>query len=627
MGVDVESKLAHVSVETGSDNGSSLKENGTVPNEPIKFGSHGAEEPIKEEVKNAPATINLPKDAVVEDWPAPQQIHSFYFVKYRSFEDQKLKAKMELAEKELQKKNKARSQMIDNLRAKRAARSELINERKSLSAERQQFRSQIDEKRKVMEPLTQALGKLRGNNAGGRDRDRGSVIFSSEQELDGYIKSLKYRIQHESITLNEEKQILREIKQFEGTRDKVITHAAERAKIQESLGEKESIQSQVKLIGVDLDGVRKEQQVLSAKLKEIDDELDAMKKEITSLEDDLTALTQQRDKTYESIQELRKQREEGNFSFFQSRKLNLEARQLADKKDVAALRDLSDTEVDKFITLWSSSKPFRDDYEKRILQSLDMRQLSKDGRMRNPEEKPLVMPETPNLPVTELVVKTTPKPSKEDSVPPPQPDALLASKAQKDKNSKQQKDGKGKTTKSSLEVNDDEEEIPGVTNLPKDSAPKREVDEETLKQMKREEEIAKNKQAIERKKKLAEKAAAKAALKAQKEAEKKLKDRERKAKKKAGGAGPTEEPTEEPTEDAEAENPEENIEVADEPPLKSTTKERKVSTLKQRPRPKGSDIHKVILKRKKATNYWLWAGPAAAVVILLLLAVGYKFFA
>lgn len=45
-----------------------------------------------------------------------------------------------------------------------------------------------------------------------------------------------------------------------------------------------------------------------------------------------------------------------------------------------------------------------------------------------------------------------------------------------------------------------------------------------LKEMKREEEIAKAKAAMERKKKLAEKNAAKAAIKAQKETEKKLKE-------------------------------------------------------------------------------------------------------
>lgn len=77
--------------------------------------------------------------------------------------------------------------MIMNRIFLQAARSELINERKSLSAERQQFWSQIDEKRKVMEPLQQALGKLRGNNAGGRDR--GSASFSSEAELNDYVRS------------------------------------------------------------------------------------------------------------------------------------------------------------------------------------------------------------------------------------------------------------------------------------------------------------------------------------------------------------------------------------------------------------------------------------------------------
>lgn len=61
------------------------------------------------------------------------------------------------------------------------------------------------------------------------------------------IKSLHYRIQHESIPLSEEKQIIREIKQLEGTREKVIANAVVRAKIEDSLGEKEAIQDQVKV--------------------------------------------------------------------------------------------------------------------------------------------------------------------------------------------------------------------------------------------------------------------------------------------------------------------------------------------------------------------------------------------
>lgn len=47
--------------------------------------------------------------------------------------------------------------------------------------------------------------------------------------------------------MTEEKQILREIKQLEGTREKVIANSAMRAKIQDSLGQKEAIQDQVKV--------------------------------------------------------------------------------------------------------------------------------------------------------------------------------------------------------------------------------------------------------------------------------------------------------------------------------------------------------------------------------------------
>lgn len=58
---------------------------------------------------------------------------------------------------------------------------------------------------------------------------------------------MKYRIQHESIPLTEEKQLLREIKHLEATREKVIANAAMRAKIQDSLGQRDAIQDQVKV--------------------------------------------------------------------------------------------------------------------------------------------------------------------------------------------------------------------------------------------------------------------------------------------------------------------------------------------------------------------------------------------
>ncbi|KAL0443533.1 UNVERIFIED_CONTAM: Proton pump-interactor 1 [Sesamum latifolium] len=505
MGVEVVDSNLPV-IETGSEANLSVVDEKVN----IKFGSHVVDEPVKGEV-NKVSESNLPKDAV-DEWPEPKQIHSFYIVRYRALEDQKLKAKLEVAEKELQKKNQARSQVVEKIRAKRADRSQLIAQIRSLSVENKQYRTIMDEKRKEMEPLQQALGKLRGTSGG---RDRGSGVCSSEEELNDLIKSLQYRIQHESIPLSEEKQILREIKQLEGTRKRLL----------QMLLRGQGFRTRL-LIGNDLDGVRKEKQVIHAKLKQLDEEKLALEKEISVLEGELTAITEKRDKTFETIKEMRKQREDGNSPFYQNRMLLTKAKAIAANKDVDALKELSDTEVEKFMSLWNSDKAFRGDYERRILSSLDMRQLSKDGRLRNPGEKPLVQPETSTTSEAEVVKTSAKQTPKENAISPAHVDASSEQKVQKIKGAKNNKEGNKKieTTLEKID-NADEEEFFTTVKSQKESLPKRdEVDEMKLKELKRQEEIAKRNQAEERKKKLAEKAAAKAAIKAQKDAEKKLKE-------------------------------------------------------------------------------------------------------
>jgi vacuolar-type H+-ATPase subunit H len=58
---------------------------------------------------------------------------------------------------------------------------------------------------------------------------------------------LNDRMVHESIPLSEEKRLVKEIKDLEKTRSKVISNAANRAKLQGTVVEKEAIQDQVKV--------------------------------------------------------------------------------------------------------------------------------------------------------------------------------------------------------------------------------------------------------------------------------------------------------------------------------------------------------------------------------------------
>lgn len=583
------------------------KENGKVEKDAgnvgaITFGSQ-VEEPVQGEQNKAADVANGPKNAL-DEWSF-RQIHSFYFPKHRLYEDPKIKAKIDQQDKEIAKLNQARFQLIEEVRARKSEKSEVLNQLKALRGDYEQYKSIMDEKKKEMEPLKQALGNLRNTNGPG---GRGGLC-SSEEELNDVIYSLKYRMQHESIPLTEEKQILREIKQLEGTREKVIANSVVRTKIQDSMGKKEVIQDQVKLMGADLDGVRKEQQAVQAKRTQLRDQAAAYDKKIAAIQAELDVLTEKRDKAFKIIQDLRRQKDEANAHHYQSRSLVNKARDIAARKEVSALEELSNAEMEKFMALWNGNKAYREEYKKKMFHHLDGRQLSIDGRMRGPDEKPLVTPEAPAPATVETEVKPLKQQPKED---------IKASSQDVKPNQKAKR----------VDIDDAEYEIPAIEKSRKESSAEKKVDEEKLKEIKREEEIAKAKLAMERKKKLAEKAAAKAAVRAQKEAEKKLKksqEREKKAKKKAGSSS-LEETSESAAEASEAEKVEETEEPVSAPlPVKDKIQKKNASIRHRSRGVKAPDaVPKAILKRKKSTNYWMWAAPAA-LVVLLLLVFGYSY--
>jgi len=544
-----------------------------------------------------------PKDAA-EEWPEPKQTYTFYFVKIRSFEDPKLRAKLEQAEKDFQNKVQARAKIFEAIKAKKTERAAVLSEKRPLSAENRQYNEAFNEKVAEMKPFRSRLGKFRDEN--NAMRAEGAGLCSSLEELEYEIKRLNHRISHESIPLDEEKRLIKEIKNLEKTRPKVSSNAAKRAKMQDTVVERDAIQDQVKIIGDGIDGVKKEREAVRSKIKLLDDEIQVIDNEIALLQEDLNTATVRKDKAYESLFELRKARDLANASFHQNRILLNKAREYSSRNEVEELQELHKTEVERFMTQWCSSKAFREDYEKRILTSLNARQLTRDGRMRNPDEKPIfIETQQPTPPVQQepIPLKTPLKQAKEAAAPQvvaPKEEALTKAS--------------GKSAKVKAADDDAYEAEP-----PKEKAKPKEVDVAKLKEIKRQEEIEKNRLALERKKKQAEKQAARAAARAQKEAEKKLKK-----EKKTGGAD-TDEPTDSDTKSDEAAETQAEDEYT--PVSARVNKEQKVRFRSVVTKTKGPPP-KAIMKRKKAQSYRSWATPAVvmsavAVLVALLAALGY----
>lgn len=193
---------------------------------------------------------------------------------------------------------------------------------------------------------------------------------------------------------------------------------------------------------------------------------------------------------------------------------------------------------------WNNDKAFRDDYKKRILPSLEERKVRRNEQIRSSE----CDVDTENRDETAVELKR---------------------------------------------FSTEEEE---------------ESDEEALKEKRREEQLEKAKLAMERKRKLHEKAAAKAARRAKKEAEKKLKELEKRAKKKKD----LERTPETVTEPSEPEK---------EKPLNGRSVSWNQRSLRYRHHHKkgNENVPKAILKRRRAYRLWVWSVSSAALALPLAL--------
>ncbi|WVZ24642.1 hypothetical protein V8G54_003186 [Vigna mungo] len=81
---------------------------------PVENGAQGGKHVLHEKENG-----KLEKIDVAEEWPAPKQIHSYYFVSWRPYEDPTIKSKIDLLDKEITKKNQAHFQITEALKAKR----------------------------------------------------------------------------------------------------------------------------------------------------------------------------------------------------------------------------------------------------------------------------------------------------------------------------------------------------------------------------------------------------------------------------------------------------------------------------------------------------------------------------
>ncbi|CAH8358236.1 unnamed protein product [Eruca vesicaria subsp. sativa] len=549
-----------------------------------------------------------PGDAAEEEWPEAKPF-SFYFVKRPAYDDPEIKAKINEADSEIYQCNKRRIDISNAQKSQRAEMSSLYAQMESLGPKSEGYKMVFEEKRKEFDTLHEALRNQRCSSSG-------QLSFSKE-ELDHLIYIAHYVIEHGTIGLEEEHWVLKETEKSNAI---VLS--------EESLAQKEASIHRLKLMAVEMNEVKKELEAITWNINCLSDKLGQIQNKIWGLDLEMAHILELRDKAYERIKMLRIQRDKGNAAFFQSLAVMRKAKELAASGNVRDLEVFSSSEVDRFMTSWNNDKAYRDDYVKRISLSLYERHLSIDGRIRDQEGETHVVQEK------QALVKTT----KEGMV-------VIHKRNREESSSNSSQDANVITDKQKKEVkkkviidfnrSSDEESVVTDLEFPVYENPKKEeevVDEETLKERKREEELEKARLAMERKKKLQEKAAAKAALRAQKEAEKKLKanytslsptlpincsECEKKAKKKAALISSELDQSQEVTNEL---TKVKTSAVSGKEKHRSLFPKEKRCMYKHRGR--GTEaLPKAILNRRRAHQYWVWGVSSAALALALSLGV------
>ncbi|KAK9143589.1 hypothetical protein Syun_012989 [Stephania yunnanensis] len=212
------------------------------------------------------------------------------------------------------------------------------------------------------------------------------------------ILSLRYRLRSESDgveSFDDERLLLREIKQLEGSRSKVKAIAARREKILALEGQNGFVQYE--LLEEQQRDAKEKKHKLARKIKLMKEQHKAIERELKSLKKELAFADRKRGEAYEGLAELRRLSDEQNACHYKNRLLLRDARALAAKKDIASLEELSNEEVEKFMSHWNSNKTFRDDYLSRNLPSDIDTNLDRDGKADNPTTRAVLGDETGEL--------------------------------------------------------------------------------------------------------------------------------------------------------------------------------------------------------------------------------------
>ncbi|XP_015946865.1 uncharacterized protein LOC107471863 isoform X1 [Arachis duranensis] len=467
----------------------------------------------------------------------------YYLIRIPRYDDdENIKEQIKIAIQQVEEKTRIRDEIRSESQNKKATCKEYNQEfRAAITAERA-ARDTLKSKRQEMDLVQATMNRL--NNA------------ISVGDIDGKIRNMEHMIEHETLPLKEEKQLIRQIKQLKQNREELSSSMAKQDQSQKSLDDKDNIEESSKKLQL----LKKEIELLRSNVQKAEAATKAAKKKY---EDECNILNEisarfkfaddVRQEAYAKLQTLKKQFHLKSKYFWEYKNASKKGQDLAAEGKKEELQCFCMDQVERMMELWNKNDEFRRDYVRCNTRSTLRRLQTLDGRSLGPDEEPPVIPSF--LPERVSKDNSSVSQSTLDQEKKPTPAESVNKKAESAPKAVEQKTENSQTTKAKkaakatpLEKSvaaiprwaDEPEDIPEESvrtkeeeeQILKAEIARKEEEAAKLKEKRRLEEIEKAKEAMLRKQRNAEKAQQRAALKAQKEAEQKEKEREKRLRKK-----------------------------------------------------------------------------------------------
>ncbi|KAL3514910.1 hypothetical protein ACH5RR_027627 [Cinchona calisaya] len=210
----------------------------------------------------------------------------------------------------------------------------------------------------------------------------------SVEDIDARIHKMERIIQHETQPLKEEKQFIREIKQLKQLREQLSSSIGSQDEVQQAFNEREENEKRLKILKKEManlkEGILKAEAVAQEAQRKYKDERIKLKE----LKSQFEAANDIRQAEYHYLLSLKKELYEKNKQFQTYKDTAGAACDYAGSKDRKALHHLCVNQVETIMDLWNKNYQFRKEYVKCNTRSTLRRLGTLDGHSLGPDEDP-----------------------------------------------------------------------------------------------------------------------------------------------------------------------------------------------------------------------------------------------